>query len=356
MDFARRRERLAARLPDLGIDALLVTCLPNVRYLTGFTGSNGQVVVSVERSVFLTDGRYTEQARREVSDLQRVTYPVALPPAFAESGRALGARRVGFESSCVSYRLYQDLGTADGMTLVPTEGEVGRLRWAKDPEEIERIRQSQELTDDAFERVLSKVVEGMTERDVAFELELSMREGGAEGLAFDSIVAFGEHAAEPHHHPTDRDLRPGDIVKLDFGALSGGYHSDMTRTVAFGQPPPELREIHDVVRAAQRAGMQEIAPGVIGAVADLAARRGIEDAGYGPQFSHSLGHGVGLEIHEGPMLRSTSEDVVPATTVVTVEPGIYLPGLGGVRVEDIVEVTDEGCRPMPRSTGELIVL
>ena len=169
-------------------------------------------------------------------------------------------------------------------------------------------------------------------------------------------MAFGENAAEPHHEPNHRTLEEGDIVKLDFGAVTGGYHADMTRTVAFGEPAAELRRIHDLVRRAQRAGIDAVRAGVGGAECDLAARAVIEEAGYGERYSHSLGHGVGLEIHEGPALRKTSEDVLPAGTVVTVEPGVYVPGLGGVRIEDMVEVTESGAREIPRSTKELVVV
>jgi Xaa-Pro aminopeptidase len=175
-------------------------------------------------------------------------------------------------------------------------------------------------------------------------------------VSFDSIVAFGESAAEPHHSPKDRALQRGDVVKIDFGAVVGGYHSDTTRTVAFGQPDPRIREIHGIVRRAQQAGMDAVRPGVTGGQVDEAAREVIRDAGYGDAYTHSLGHGVGLEVHEGPYLRSGGEDVLPEGSVVTVEPGIYVGGLGGVRIEDMVVVTADGCRPMPRTTRDLVVL
>jgi Xaa-Pro dipeptidase len=357
MDFPGRRARLAARLNELGIDAILVTRLPNVRYLTGFTGSNGQLVLGADGGVFLTDGRYTEQSRHEVPDLDRVTYP-AFPSGFADAVAKLGAARVGFESAGVTHKLFRELSDAgpDGAELVPTDGEVERLRWVKEPEEIEMVAQAQAVTDDCFDRIIAKLAEGMTEREVALEMELTMRQNGADALAFESIVAFGESAAEPHHHPTDRALRQGDVIKLDFGALYRGYHSDMTRTVAFGEPGEEIREIHALVRAAQQAGIDAVRAGVLGDVPDAAARKVIADAGRGEAFRHSLGHGVGLEIHEGPTLRSKGEDELPVGAIVTVEPGVYVPGLGGVRIEDMVEVTEDGCRPMPRSTRDLVVL
>ena len=357
MDFRLRRQRLAARLSELEVDALLITRLPNVRYLTGFTGSNGQLLLAEDpdRSVFLTDGRYTEQSARELPDVRRQTYP-SFPKAFAEACSESSVARVGFEAAGVSYRLFEQLRDAGGVELVPVGEEVERLRWTKEPEEIELIGRAQAITDEAFDRILAKLTEGLTEKELALELEFAMRQAGADGLAFDSIVAFGESSAEPHHHPSDRPLRPGDVVKLDFGALADGYHSDMTRTVAFGEPPEELRTIHDLVARAQQAGIEAVRAGVRGGDADAASRAVIAEAGHGAEFGHSLGHGVGLEIHEGPTLRSGSEDVLPVGAVVTVEPGVYVGGLGGVRIEDMVEVTEDGCRVIGTSTRELVVV
>jgi Xaa-Pro aminopeptidase len=196
----------------------------------------------------------------------------------------------------------------------------------------------------------------MTERDAALELDMSLRRAGAENVAFETIMAFGENAAEPHHHPSGRPLQRGDIVKMDFGCVVDGYHSDMTRTVSFGEPPAQLREVYDIVRSAQQAGLDAVRAGVGGAEADEASRSVIRDAGYGDKYTHSLGHGVGLEIHEGPTLRAGGKDVVPENAVVTVEPGIYLEGIGGVRIEDMVEVRSDGCRVIPRTAKELMVL
>jgi Xaa-Pro aminopeptidase len=338
------------------VEAFLVSRFPNVRYLTGFTGSNGQLVFTPDGGMFLTDGRYTEQSRREVPDLDRSTYSGELDAAVADACRELGVHRLGFESRGVTYRTHDRLSGLKGIELVPTEDEVERMRWTKDAEEIRLIQRAQALTDEAFERILPKLVEGITEWDVALELEWSMRQGGAEGVAFDPVVAFGEGAAEPHHDPGPRDLRRGDVIKLDFGALCEGYHADMTRTVAFGEPPAELRRIHDVVRTAQQAGVEAIAAGVPCREPDRRAREVVSAGGYGDRFPHSLGHGVGLEIHEGPGLRAAAEDILPEGAVVTVEPGIYVPGLGGARIEDMVEVTPGGCRPMPASSHDLLVV
>ena len=355
MDHALRRSRLLARLPELQVDAFLVAHLPNVRYLTGYSGSNGQLLASGADGVFLTDGRYVEQSRREVPDLERVIYSDDWIGKLKEACERLGVGRLGFESEYTTFKAYEDLGKAAG-ERVALQDEVGRLRWSKDAEELVLIAEAQALSDRAFEAVLGKLREGMSERDLSLELQWEMLEGGADGVAFETIAAFGANAAEPHHFTTDRALRRGDVVKMDFGAVHEGYHADMTRTVAFGEPPKELRNIYEVVREAQQRGSDAVRAGITGGEADRAARAVIEEAGYGEAFSHSLGHGVGLEVHEGPTLRSGGEDVLPEGAVVTIEPGIYLPGLGGVRIEDMVEVTADGCRSMPSATKELLVL
>jgi len=359
VDHPLRRKRLAARLPELDVDAMLLTRLPNVRYVSGFTGSNGQTLVRTDGDgVFFTDGRYDEQSRREVERLERVVYSREFAPACAKTCARLGVRRIGFESAGVTYKGFQEVSEAIGETpeLVPFDGVVERLRLVKEPDELRAIERAQAATDAAFEQIPDSLHEGMTEAELALELELAMRRAGADGLSFETIAAFGENAAEPHHEPTDRRLRRGDVVKLDFGALVNGYHADMTRTIALGEPPDELRRVHDLVRRAQQAGIDAVRAGVAGAEVDGAARGVIEEAGRGAAFPHGLGHGVGLEIHEGPSLYLTSEDVLPAGAVVTVEPGVYLAGLGGVRIEDMVEVTEGGCRVLPTSTRELIIV
>lgn len=357
MDHQLRRTTLSSRLPALGVDAILVSHLPSVRYLSGFTGSNGQVVVGTSGAVFLTDGRYQEQSRHEVPDMDRLTYLQGLEGPLADACATLGVARLGFEAHATTVRQHGLLTERmAGVELVPLEDEVGRQRWIKDEEELAELRNAQAATDQAFDDVLEVLAVGQTELQVARELEHLLRRDGADGLAFDSIVAFGENAAEPHHEPSHRMLEEGDVIKLDFGALWSGYHTDMTRTVAFGSPTTELRKIHDVVREAQQAGIDAIGVGVTGEDVDRAARAVIEDAGYGPQFLHGLGHGVGLEIHEGPRLGVGFDHVLPAGAVVTVEPGVYVPGLGGVRIEDAVEVTEDGGRALGTSVRDLIEL
>jgi Xaa-Pro aminopeptidase len=355
-----RRAALAAGFGELGVDAVLVTSLPNVRYLTGFTGSNGSaLVLAGQGSALVTDGRYDEQARHEVPDLDREIVSAASEAAIARRVAAAGVRRLGVEASHLTLAAHRRLGEAlDGVELVPLEGAVERRRAVKDDEELDALRRAQAATDEAFEEILEVVEVGITEERLATLLEHALRRDGGQAIAFPSIVAFGESAAEPHHAPGHRPLEEGDVITLDFGARWGGYHADMTRTVAFGSPAAELRKIHDVVREAQQAGIDAVRAGVPARDVDAAARGVVAAAGYGDRFAHGLGHGVGLEIHEAPWLRpdAPGDDLLPEGAVVTIEPGIYVPGLGGVRVEDMVEVTAEGCRVLGSSSRELIEL
>jgi Xaa-Pro aminopeptidase len=357
VDHRTRRERLTERYEELGIDALLVTNLTNVRYLSGFTGSSAMALVAPVDPLFLTDGRYGEQARNEVPDMVRVASMDGLTEPVRDHCRRLGISRLGFEREDVTVAQHARWTAAlEGIELIGIGPEVARLRRMKDPEELAMLRAAQEATDATFADVLDVLVVGVTERRVATQLEREITRDGADGLAFDPIVAFGEHAAEPHHRPCHRVLAEGDMVTMDFGALVGGYHTDMTRTVAFGDPTAQLRKVYDVVGQAQQAGIDAVRADAVAGDVDRAARTVIEDAGYGDQFSHGLGHGVGLEIHEGPWLRKGGDDVLPERAVVTVEPGIYLPGIGGVRIEDAVEVTEDGARPLGSSTRDLIEL
>lgn len=357
MDHLTRRNLLTRRCAELEVDALLVTDLANVRYLTGFSGSSAMTLLEATESVFFTDGRYDEQSRHEVPDLPRVISMENLAGSVHDQLRRLGIGRLGFERHAVTVaQLERWQEMFEGVELVGVDEEVERLRRAKDAEELEVLRSAQEATDGAFDDILDLLVVGITERQAAAQLELAMARHGADALSFDPIVAFGEHAAEPHHRPCHRALAEGDVIKMDFGAMVEGYHTDMTRTVAFGVPATELRKVHDVVAAAQQAGIDALRPGVVAGDVDRAARGVIEDAGYGDRFTHGLGHGVGLQIHEGPWVRRGGDDVLPAGTVVTVEPGVYLPGMGGVRIEDAVEVSEEGPKVLGTSTRELIEL
>ncbi|GAA4685401.1 Xaa-Pro peptidase family protein [Pseudonocardia yuanmonensis] len=353
---AARREALRARVRDAGLDGLLVTDLVNVRYLTGFTGSNGALLLAATdhdgdgASRFGTDGRYTTQAAAEVPDLPPVIErSTAL--ALAARAPALGIRRLGFESDAVTVDAHAALAAAEGVTLVRAPGLVAQLRVIKDDVEVEALRWACAIADTALTDLVDAggVRAGRTEREIALDLEFRMRALGADGPSFDSIVAVGPNSAIPHHTPTDAALRPGDLLKLDFGALVAGYHSDMTRTLVLGRAADWQRELYALVHGAQAAGCAAVEAGAPAAEVDAASREPITAAGRGPEFLHGLGHGVGLQIHEAPALSAASKDVLEAGMVITVEPGVYLAGRGGVRIEDTLVVPGSG--PAETLTG-----
>jgi Xaa-Pro aminopeptidase len=348
-----RRSALAERLPA-DVDALLVTDLLNVRYLTGFTGSNAAALIARDgRSVFATDGRYLTQAAREVPDVDTIDTR-AVGPDLIRWAAGQQIARVGVEADHVSIAAFDRLeAQADGLTLVPHSGVVEGLRAVKDDTEIAALRTACAITDAAFAAILTTFHVGVTERDVAWALWAAMRADGAEAPAFDSIVAFGPHSAIPHHQPTDRPLVAGDLVKLDFGARYDGYHADLTRTVVFGAAQEWQREVFGIVEAVQRDCREQTRPGTTAAALGTLARDRIEACGH--RLVHGLGHGVGLAIHEDPFLMPTSSaGPLVERVCLTVEPGIYLPGRGGVRIEDTVLVTAGGNEPLTTSPRELI--
>ena len=359
MSVSARRTALRELLRTAGVDALLVTNLINVRYLTGFTGSSAALLVHAEgdgRSRFCTDGRYRTQAARQVPDLERVQER-ASALALATAAPGWGVRRLGFESDAVTVDAHAALDQAAGeVTLHRAPGLVPRLRLTKDADEIDALRAACTAADAALADLLAVggVAPGRTEREVALDLESRMRGHGAQGPSFETIVAAGTHSAVPHHRPTDTELRAGDLVKIDFGALCEGYHSDMTRTVVLGRAAEWQREIYDVVAAAQRAGCAALAPGADVVAVDAVARTVCADAGHGDRFVHGLGHGVGLQIHEAPSLSATGAGVLAAGMVVTVEPGVYLEGRGGVRIEDTLVVRDGAPDLLTLTTKELL--
>jgi Xaa-Pro aminopeptidase len=351
---AERRNKVRARLPDLGADAMLVTKLVNVRYLTGFSGSAGVLLVGAE-DVFFTDSRYEEQSAREVPDCRRIVPPSNPEKVLASEITGAGVKRLAIEAAHVTLavaRTWRE--NMPGVELVETSRVVEELRTVKDTAEIEAIRRASAFGDEALAATLGRLRDGMTEVELAANLEDAMRRAGSEGLSFPTIAAFGPSAAEPHHSPGERRLKRGDLVKLDFGATADGYHSDMTRTIAFGEPDPELAKIYEIVRSAQQAGVDAVAAGATCGAVDAAARGVVEQAGY--SFGHGTGHGCGLEVHESPTIRRGADDPLTAGMAVTVEPGIYLPGLGGVRIEDLVAVTEGGCDILTRSPKQLITV
>lgn len=356
--FATRRRALAAQLAGQRIDMMLVTNLIHVRYLSGFSGSNGALVLSKDLSAHIaTDGRYTTQIADEVPDIEAL---IARPCAEALLGRIEGPRRVGFEAAYVSVAQLESLREACGedVDLIPVAGVIEDIRLTKDNIELERLRDVAELAAKAFKDLISagELAIGRTEREVAADLEYRMRLGGAERTSFDTIVASGPNSAMPHHGAGDRVLAAGDLVTIDFGAHARGFNSDMTRTVVLGQADDFAREIYEVVQRAQAAGVAAATPGTALVEVDRVCRDIITEAGYGEYFIHSTGHGVGLEVHEQPSAARSGSGKLAEHMTLTIEPGIYVPGKGGVRIEDTLIITRGAPEIITDINKDLLVL
>ena len=350
---ARRRAALRERLAEHGVEAVLVTDLLNVRYLTGFTGSNAALLVGSDEdsTLFCTDGRYTTQSAAEVPDVQRI---IERASDVALAGRARG--RLGFEAGAVTVVAHRALVDASQAELVETQELVEGLRAIKDDGEIDVLRRACAIADQALAELLAAggVRPGRTEREVGLDLDQRMRDLGAQDPAFETIVAAGPNSAIPHHSPTGAVLAVGDFVKLDFGARVEGYHSDMTRTMVLGRPADWQREIYALVADAQRVGREAMVAGAEARGVDTVCRQVISDAGYGENYTHGLGHGVGLEVHEAPGVGQTAAGRIEVDMCVTVEPGVYLPGRGGVRIEDSGVVRPNGYDVLTLTSKDLL--
>jgi Xaa-Pro aminopeptidase len=349
-----RPGRLARLRRALDGDALCVTHLVNVRWLCGFTGSNGALLVAPERALLVTDGRYRDQAEAELGAAglaDDVALEISSQLTGAVAAAAAGLPRVGLEAAAVTWAQQRALAEVwpAGGELVPTTRIVEALRERKEPAEIARIEAAAGIADAALAEVAPGLGDGPTEAEVALALESAMRRRGAEGPAFDTIVASGPSSARPHHRPDHRPIGAGDLVVIDCGARVDGYCSDMTRTFVVGEPTAEQRRMLEVVTAAQAAGVAAAGPGVAARDVDAAAREVIAAAGWADEFVHPTGHGLGLEIHEALRLSEASTATLERGHAVTVEPGVYRPGIGGVRIEDTVEITPDGRRPLTRA-------
>lgn len=358
MDIAGRLPKLRAALKEC--DALLVTNLTNVRYLTGFTGSAALLLVTPDELVLATDGRYAFQSAEQLQKAgveARIEIGNLAGQKAAISGAAAGITRIGLEATDVTWARQRTFAAEwfSSSELVATENVVEELRRVKDAGELVHMQAAARIADEALSNVRPLLADGISERDFAIALDFEIRKLGASGNSFETIVAAGPNGAKPHARPSDRVIREGELVVLDFGAIVEGYCSDMTRTVCAGEPSPELRRMVDVVAESQRAGVAAVRAGVSAAEVDKICRDVIAEAGWGEAFMHSTGHGVGLDIHEAPWVSATSTDTLAPGHVVTVEPGVYLEGLGGVRIEDTVVVTDDGCYPLTNTTKELAV-
>ena len=350
MDVARRATQLRERFDEAECQALVVTNLVNIRYLTGFTGSAGVLVVAPGELVLVTDGRYRDQASDQLA-AAGVGARIEMAQTVAERQELLGAsvngiRRLGLEAAHVSWSAQRHYAEEwfPGAELVPTEGLVEDLRQHKDEGEIARLAAAAALADAALACVRHRLGDGPTEAEFALELDSEVRRLGADGASFETIVASGPNGARPHARPGPRPIAEGDLVVIDFGALVDGYHSDMTRTTIVGEASPTQRRMLEVVTASQAAGVRAVAGGVESSAVDGACRAVIDEAGWLDAFLHSTGHGVGLDIHEDPRVATTSTAILKPGHVVTVEPGVYLAEHGGVRIEDTVVVTASGSR------------
>ncbi|MGH9189071.1 MAG: M24 family metallopeptidase [Acidimicrobiales bacterium] len=362
MDVPSRMARLRDRLDEAGCDAVLVTRMVNVRYLTGFSGSAAMVLVRPGDVLFVTDGRYRDQSAAELSAAGTEAEIVigltgeAQKELVAEA--ATGIARLGLEAGAVTWARQRRFAEEwfPSAELVATEGLVEELRLVKDEGEVARMAAAAAIADDALAAVRPRLVERPTESDLAIELDFEMRRRGASGSSFETIVGSGPNGALPHARPGNRRIEAGELVVIDFGAVVDGYCSDMTRTVCVGEPASATaRRMVDVVTESQAAGVAAVRAGATAAGVDEVCRSIIAEAGWADAFLHGTGHGVGLEIHEEPRVAATSSDTLAAGWVVTVEPGVYLPEHGGVRIEDTVVVTEDGCRVLTNAPKELVI-
>ncbi len=348
--------KIQRRIEELGLDGLLITSNYNRRYITGFTGSAGAVLITGEKGLFITDFRYTEQAEKQCIGYEIVKQTGSIAAEVAALAKKMGLKKIGFEEDHVTFSAYKVFEKEIQAELSPVSGEIEKLRLIKDGTEIKILKEAADIADAAFKHILDFIRPGKTELQVSNELEFFMRSLGATSSSFDIIVASGHRSALPHGVASDKVIETGDFVTLDFGAYYKGYVSDITRTIAVGQPSDKLKEIYEIVLEAQLRGVNGIKPGLTGKEADALTRDYITEKGFGQYFGHSTGHGIGLEVHEGPGLSVKSDIVLEPGMVVTVEPGIYIPGLGGVRIEDDVIITESHNERLTHSPKELIIL
>ncbi len=352
-----RIDNLRESFESAGIDAVLVSNPYNLRYLTSFTGTYGWAVIGKEKCVFITDFRYDEQARRQCKGYDIVVLEKGIFETIFNVLQELGISNLGFEDNHITYRQYENYSSAfKNVNLFPVKNSIQELRTIKDEEEISKIQRAAQIADSAFSHILEIIKPGVSELDIALELEFYMRKNGASSLSFDTIVASGQRSSMPHGVATNKLIRYGDTVTIDFGCVFEGYCSDMTRTIFVGKVDEKLKEIYEIVLQAQLAALDILKPGIISRDVDRIARGIISEKGFGDNFGHSLGHSVGLEIHEKPRLSSKDETVLKQGMVLTVEPGIYVEGLGGVRIEDLVVITQEGFQNLVTSPKDLIIL
>ena len=362
MDYRGRSRAVQVALAKSGVDAFVVTHLPNIRYLSGFTGSAGAFLVTANQTILFTDGRYTVQAREEVKTAKIKIAgkpPLSLAAEWlSTNARNLGRKRVGVEGEHVTFSQYQGLKKLLGpvFKVCQSSGLVEQLRIVKDKQEMDRIREAVMLGAGLFETALATIRAGTKEIEVAAEMEYEARRRGAEGMSFETIIASGARSALPHGRASSAVIQRQGFVVCDFGVILAGYCSDMTRTVYVGSPTAQERALYEAVRAAQEASIEAVGPGVSVREVDRAGRNVLKKKGLGKYFTHSTGHGVGLEIHEAPRVAAGQEQILLPGMVITIEPGAYLPGKAGVRIEDMVVVTEAGCEVLTPTPKDLITI
>ncbi|KXG78174.1 Aminopeptidase YpdF [Fervidicola ferrireducens] len=353
-----RISNLRQKLIDKGFDAILIVKPENQYYLCGFDGE-GFLVIGKERNIVFTDFRYVEEAKSKTTGVEIVELKYNISPyeKFAQELISMGVKKIAVEGHYLTLKSYEEMKNFfNGIEIVSTENLVEELRTVKDETELDFIKQAQSITDKTFSHILGYIRPGVSENDIALEIEYFVKKSGADGLAFPTIIASGPRSSLPHGKPTARKLEAGDFLTIDFGAKFNHYCSDMTRTVFLGKLDKEKERMYNIVLDAQKRALEYIKAGVSCKEVDTIAREFIEKKGFGKNFGHSLGHGVGLEVHEGPRLSQKGDGCLLPGMVVTVEPGIYVEGFGGVRIEDLVIVTDDGCINLTQSPKDIICL
>ena len=354
--FSKRIETLRKVMAERGLDAVLLQGDVNRNYMSGFKGDESYSIITMDKAIFITDSRFTEQATQEVKDYEVREYQRPFEAFLDKIVKEFNIKKLGFEENVLTYELYNSYKEAVSCELIPLNGVLETLREIKCEKEIEIMRKAQNIADKGFEHILKFIKPGMTEREIGLELEFYMRKLGATGLSFPSIVASGVRSSLPHGMATEKVVENGDFLTLDFGVVYDGYCSDMTRTIVIGEPNEKMKEIYNVVLKAQEAALKAVKPGISCYDLDKIARDIITEAGYGEYFGHGLGHGVGRVVHELPMVNFRSKEVLKPGMVITDEPGIYIPNFGGVRIEDIILVTEDGYEVFSKSPKELICL
>lgn len=353
----KRIERLRNMIQQEQLPAVLITNSYNRRYMTGFTGSAGYVLITLDRAILLTDFRYMTQGAEQSPQYELVEHQPKVALTIKELLQKMGIQKLGFEQNDLSYGTYRSYSAdLSGIELVGTSNLVEQLRFIKDENELQIMQEAADLADRTFSYILTRLKPGVTEKQIALDIEVFIREHGGTSTSFETIVASGERSALPHGKASDRVIQGNEFVKLDFGAYYKGYCSDITRTVVLGKPTDKHKEIYDIVLEAQLNCLEKLKPGISGREGDALARDVIAKHGYADYFGHGTGHGLGMEIHESPRLSKTEETILTPGMVVTVEPGIYLPGFGGVRIEDDVVLTDTGIKILTHSTKEFLII